>query len=53
MTEAHKRAILMLEIAADYIEDNCPEETIFYDETDCDGYCVAEDCKIAASELKV
>lgn len=46
-----KRAIEMLRIAADYAEKQ-PDETIHYDEADCDGYCVAEDCRIAAEELE-
>ena len=54
MTDAdRKRAILMLELAAEYIENHYPDGTLFYDGTDCDGYCIAEDCLIAASLLKV
>lgn len=45
------RAAEMLSIAADYIEKHCPEEQIFYDGTNCDGYCVAEDCRITAISL--
>lgn len=52
MEEAHKRAIEMLEVAAKYIDEHCPYDFIFYDDTDCDGYCVAEDCRIAAAELQ-
>ena len=48
-----ERAIEMLNIAADYIRANCPEGTIEYDKTTCDGYCVADDCETAASELKL
>jgi hypothetical protein len=52
MEESYKRAIEMLEVAAKYIDEHCPHDFIFYDDTDCDGYCVAEDCRIAASELQ-
>lgn len=50
-TEAIPRAVLMLEVAADYAE-KWPEEIIYYDEADCDGYCVADDCRSAAAALK-
>ena len=45
------RAIEMLNIAAEYIRTHWPDGTVFYDETDCDGYCVADDCKTAAESL--
>lgn len=51
MTEQEERAIEMLRIAADYIELNYPEGVVEYDEASCDGYCVAEDCRIAAEGL--
>ena len=51
-SEAVTRAIKMLSIASKYIDDNCDlDETIFYDQADCDGYCVVEDCVVAAEEL--
>ena len=46
------RAQQMLQIAAEYIENHWPDATEFYDGTDCDGYCIAEDCKCASSELQ-
>ena len=39
----------MLLVAAEYIRDNWPDGIIFYDDVDCDGYCVADDC-LSASE---
>lgn len=46
-----KRAIEMLNVAAEYIEEHWPDGIIEYDEAACDGYCVSEDCKVAAEEL--
>jgi len=34
-----------------FIRGHCPEMTIEYDETTCDGYCVADDCETAARSL--
>lgn len=46
-----KRAALMLRVAAEYIRDYWPEEIIHYDDADCDGYCVADDCETMADAL--
>ena len=51
MTDPIKRAQEMLRVASTYIDLHCPGETIEYDETTCDGLCVAEDCGIAADML--
>lgn len=45
------RAQEMLQIAADYIREYYPDAIVFYDDADCDGYCIANDCEIAAKEL--
>ena len=45
------RAREMLKVAAKYIRDYYPDGTIHYDENDCDGYCVADDCESAADGL--
>lgn len=45
------RAIEMLRIAAKYIRDYYPDGIIHYDEAECDGYCVADDCESAADGL--
>lgn len=46
------RAIEMLNIASRYIRDKYPYGLIYYDEADCDGWCVADDCEGAAEMLK-
>jgi len=45
------RAHYMLRVAAAFIREHCPEGVIIFDEAECDGYCVANDCESAASEL--
>lgn len=45
------RAAEMLKIAAEYIKEHCPDMTVEYDETICDGYCVADDCLDAADGI--
>jgi len=47
-----ERAILMLEVATKYIKENCSDAIIHYDEADCDGGCIAEDCKNCIDDLK-
>ena len=47
------RAHYMLRVAAAFIREHCPEGVIIFDEAECDGYCVANDCESAASELPV
>ncbi len=46
------RAIEMLRIAAEVIREHAPDVTRFYDEAECDGYCIADDCESAAEELE-
>ena len=46
------RAKEMLQIAADYIRKFYPKGVANYDETECDGYCVADDCEIAIADLE-
>ncbi len=50
-TQEQDRAAEMLRIAAKYIEDNYDEGIIHYDGADCDGACVADDCRMAAADL--
>lgn len=46
------RALDMLKVSAEYLRtSNDTSMTIHYDEADCDGDCLAEDCKIAAEAL--
>ena len=53
MYSPNARAIEILRIAAKFIDKNCPDGVIFYDETDCDGICLADDCRGAADLLEV
>lgn len=47
-----KRKDYLLLVAAEYIRENYPEGSLFYDDSDCDGYCIAEECEDASeSEL--
>jgi hypothetical protein len=50
-TDDIKRAQEMLRIAAQYIRSHAPCHLVFYDNADCDGYCVADDCETAADSL--
>ena len=45
------RLLYLLRVAVAYIEAH-PEETIDYDDTTCDGYCLAEELKIEIEELQ-
>lgn len=45
------RAIEMLHVAGDHCRTYAAEDTSFYDEADCDGGCIAEDCGHAIEEL--
>ena len=50
--KAVARAIEMLEVAANLIEQYAPESLAHYDGADCDGLCVADDCLDAADDLR-
>ena len=43
----------MLMVAAEYIREHCPGGMIFYDDAECDGYCVADDCESAFEEITI
>ncbi len=47
-----KRAIDMMRIAAEFIRDHAPSDTVFYDDAECDGYCLADDLESAAHDLE-
>ena len=51
MTEAINRASEMLKIAAFVIRENAPDALHDYDDTTCDGYCIADDCESAAEAI--
>lgn len=50
--KAISRAIELLNIAAYHCEQYAPDAETNYDGTECDGSCLADDCRAAASELK-
>ena len=52
MQEPKARAIEMLRIAALIIREHASTVEHFYDETTCDGWCVADDCESAAEWLE-
>lgn len=45
------RAAYMLRVAAWYIRDKYPDGIVYYDDAECDGYCVADDCESAAEDI--
>ncbi len=45
------RAIYMLEVASLYCREN-PYNLIKYDDAECDGECVADDCESIAEQLR-
>lgn len=42
----------MLQIAAKYLREHSDDGLVEYDGTECDGYCVADDCENAAEALR-
>lgn len=48
-----ERARQLLKLAAKYIRKYKDDGIIFYDETECDGACLADDCEAAAESLEV
>lgn len=46
-----ERAKFLLQTAAKYILMHCPDNTIAYDGTECDGVCLSCDCEITAEQL--
>ena len=49
--EEVKRAVEMLKVSARRSSIAAPSVTVRYDEAECDGYCVADDCEAAAEDL--
>jgi hypothetical protein len=48
--EGETREKYLLRVAAAYIRQYCPGEEIVYDDSHCDGECLAQDCEDAAEE---
>lgn len=46
-----ERAVEMLQIASQMIREYCPYGTAFYDDAECDGLCVSDDCESIAEDL--
>lgn len=49
--EALKRAQEMLRIAGPLVEQYAADAIIHYDQADCDGTCIADDCRDAADHI--
>jgi hypothetical protein len=45
------RAVEMLRIAAAIIREDAPHSQMFYDDANCDGGCVADDCESHAEVI--
>jgi hypothetical protein len=54
MDDPKVRAAYLLRVVAKFIEENplAPEMTVYYDEAECDGYCLKEDCLSAVEALE-
>lgn len=53
MDEDLARTVELLRLAARYIRDNADcEQLIEYDDTDCDGICLADDCESQAETIE-
>lgn len=51
--QALERSIVLLEATAKFIESNPVREyTVFYNEAECDGYCLRDDCENALEDAK-
>ena len=46
------RAEYIMRVASAFIERNCPDGTIRYDGTECNGYCLAADLEIERLQMK-
>lgn len=44
------RRDVLLKAAIDFIENSDPSVTVFYDEADCDGYCLIDDIRAVLGE---
>lgn len=51
LVEAAKRAKLMLSVSGPMCGIHAGSETVSYDDAECDGYCVSEDCAHAELSL--
>lgn len=51
LVEAANRAAVMLKVAGPMCGIHALNETAFYDEAECDGACIHDDCANAAIDL--
>ena len=40
----------LLYVAAEYISEHCPDGSIFYDDAECDGYCLSDELMAEVDE---
>ena len=52
LRRAVDRAVQMLNIAGTHSQEHGGSEIRFYDDTDCDGECIAVDCDVAGEDLR-
>lgn len=45
LREGETREHYLLRVAANYIDKFNPEQTMIWDEAECDGYCLVDDIK--------
>ena len=50
--EAFNRAIVMLSVAGNHCEDHAMSAISHYDDADCDGICINDDCKTVIEWLQ-
>jgi hypothetical protein len=55
LVEAATRAAFLLEVVDRYMSENgwAAEGATNYDDAECDGCCLGEDCRVAALELRM
>ena len=51
--ETIERAAYLLRVVGQFIDTNpVSDYTVIYDEAECDGACLRDDCSVAADELE-
>lgn len=54
LLDALKRTEYLLDVTMRFIKSNhIGEYRVFFDRAMCDGYCLADDCRIAAEEARI
>jgi hypothetical protein len=53
LIDALHRAVVLMEAAINFVQDNdLGEYTVYYDDAECDGSCLADDCDSAIDDAK-